>query len=116
MPAPDYAWLPQADLLQFLGSNASGEAATDVDRARKAAAAYVEQAKPSLVYVDATPDDMPANVLAGAMLLASRLLARRSSPSGVASFGEFGPAAVLRSDPDVDRLLGVGRYAKPAVG
>ena len=116
MPAPDYAWLDQAELLDFLGSVAAGESATDVDQARRAAAAYVESVKPSLVYAGAVPADMPANVIAGAQLYAARLLARRSSPGGVASFGEFGPAAVLRSDPDVDRLLGLGRYAAPQVG
>lgn len=116
MPAPDYAWLDLPDLKVFLGATIAGTPDADVDQARKAAAAYVEQAKPSLVYAGAVPDDIPANVVAGAQLFAARLLARRSSPAGVASFGEFGPAAVLRSDPDVDRLLGLGRYAAPQVG
>ena len=61
-----------------------------------------------------TPDAVDhADVVFGAQLLTARYWARRGSPTGLASFGEFGAAAVVRLDPDVERLLGVGRYAKP---
>lgn len=83
----------------------------NVERHRLATAAYVERARRDLVVVDTfTP---PADVVDGALLMVGRLVAREGSPQGLASFGEFGPAAVIRSDPDVERLLGVGRYGRP---
>ncbi|MFC9895037.1 hypothetical protein ACFVMC_15235 [Nocardia sp. NPDC127579] len=52
----------------------------------------------------------------GAVMLAARVFRRRNSPAGVESFGELGPIYVQRNDPDVGQLLGLGAYARPAVG
>lgn len=49
----------------------------------------------------------------GATMLAARLLRRKNSPGGVESFGSEQLAYVRRTDPDIDRLLGLNR---PAVG
>lgn len=58
----------------------------------------------------------PATVL-GANMLAARLVARRNSPAGVATFGSEGLTAyVVRNDPDVALLLKLGPYAVPRVG
>jgi hypothetical protein len=113
MPAPDYQWLPKADLLEQI--TAPDDARLEL--ARQAACDYVERVKPALVWVDAVPADVPAGVRAGAVLMVSRLLARRGAPLGLAEFGnELGTAArVVANDPDVERLLGIGRYAKPQV-
>lgn len=62
--------------------------------------------------VEAWPD----RVTRGADALAARLFRRRSTPSGVETFGEFGPVYVRRNDPDVAMLLKLGDYAAPAVG
>lgn len=116
MPAlTDGSWLPQLDVLAHLSTPADSPQAADVNRARLAAAAVVEQLRPDLYdglggYA-ATP-----NVRHGALLLAARLFARKGSPAGLATYGEFGPAAVLRLDPDVERLLRVGRHARPVAG
>lgn len=114
------AWLPLADVLSYLGLPADSSEAPAVDRSRLAATAYVERQRADLLLydVDGVPVDYEPtpDVLAGAMLLAARLHARKSSPTGLASYGEFGPAAVLRFDPDLERLLAVGRYARPVVG
>lgn len=118
----DGGWLPQEAVLQHVGVNADQAQAADVDRARRAAAAHVEQLRGDLVTVVVTAEattvtfDPTPDVLYGAVLLAARLFARRSSPTGLASYGEFGPAAVLRLDPDVERLLNVGRYSAPRIG
>lgn len=118
----DGSWLPLAAVLAHVGVSADQPQAAEVDRARLAAAAHVEQLRGDLVTVviDAQGTvvsfDAQPQVLFAATLLAARLFARRSSPTGLASYGEFGPAAVLRLDPDVERLLGVGRYAPPRVG
>lgn len=104
-PATVDTWLPlPADVPPSPGAHA----------ARAAAAQLVRRARPDLFAAGATPTD--AAVVYGGQLLAARLWARRGSPTGLAAFGEFGPAAVLRLDPDVERLLGVGRYSSPRVG
>jgi hypothetical protein len=49
-------------------------------------------------------------------MMAGRLFRRRESPAGVAAFGELGAVYVMRNDPDVAMLLGLGSWAKPMVG
>lgn len=116
MPAIDgFAWLPAVKVKEAMGRALVGGTDADLEAARTAAAAWVESRRPDLVWLNATAADIPPDVWLGAVLLTNRLLARRGSPQGVAELGEFGPAAVLRSDPDVERLLGIGRYAKPRV-
>jgi hypothetical protein len=110
-PADPAPWLPLPSDLAALAE----PQATDAQRARLAAAAYVERVRKDLfdeagVY---TPNQ---DVVQAGLLLTSRLYARRSTPQGLASFGEFGPGTILRGDPDVDRLLGLGRHAPPKVG
>lgn len=114
----DGAWLPLADVLRHVGALADSANERDVDDARLAAAAYVERARPELLTVtgDVVTFDAPPDVKLGAQLLAARLYARKGSPAGLASFGEFGPAAVRAGDPDVDRLLSTGRHSRVRVG
>ncbi|WP_330182820.1 phage head-tail connector protein [Nocardia sp. NBC_01503] len=61
-------------------------------------------------------DEWPDRLVQGAVMLAARIYRRRNSPSGVESFGELGPIYVQRNDPDIAHLLGLGAYARPAVG
>lgn len=115
MALSDGSWLPLVDVLRQTGADADTPQAAAVDRARLAAAAHVERLRPDLAagYVAGAVD---ADVREGGVLLAARLYARAGSPTGLASFGEFGPSAILRLDPDIERLLGLGRYAPPRVG
>lgn len=122
-PLTDGAWLPVGVVLRQLGlpADQTGPQLVDAEDARVAAAAQVERARPDLVTVDATGvavmvDPVDPDVIKAAQLLAARLYARKGSPQGLASYGDFGPAPVTRLDPDVERLLGVGRYDRPAVG
>ena len=55
----------------------------------------------------------PDDVHAGALLMASRLFTRRRSPTGIATYDETGPAYVPRWDPDLERLLRIGKWAPP---
>jgi hypothetical protein len=116
MPAPDYAWITSADVAVTMGRSLAEGTPEDLDNARKAAAEFVEGRRRDLVWLDATKTDVPADVWLGTVLLVNRYLARRGSPTGVAEFGDFGPAAVVRTDPDVERLLGLGRYGRPVIG
>lgn len=113
MPAPDYTWLDPDALAEALGR--TGEVPADVERARTAAAAYVEKARQDIDWSALTPETVDADHLAGASLYAARLLSRKASPGGIAAFGEFGASPVLRVDPDIERLLGLGRYSTPRV-
>lgn len=114
-PADPAPWLPLTAVLAHLGVDAGSAQQPDADRARLAAAAYVQRARPDLLSV-AGVYEPGSDVAHGGLLLAARLYARRGTPQGLASFGEFGPGTILRLDPDVERLLGLGRHARPRVG
>jgi hypothetical protein len=58
----------------------------------------------------------PADVLSAALIMAARLFARRNSPTGVAAYTDAGPSYVARWDPDLERLLLIGSWARPQVG
>jgi hypothetical protein len=78
-----------------------------LERATAAAVAWVNR------HVPLPPGGPDPDVELGTILLAARWYARRASPAGFAGFADFGPAYVRSSDPDVARLLGLGR---PVVG
>lgn len=66
---------------------------------------------------DAVGDTVwPANVELGADMMAGRLFRRRESPAGVAAFGDMGAVYVMRNDPDVAMLLGLGTWQSPGLG
>lgn len=112
-------WLPIQRVTRHIGLPDDAPVPVGVDEKRRAAAAVVERARKDLFGVDEVGAQTFAGddaVVEGAALYAARLYARRETPAGLASYGEFGPAPVLRLDPDVERLLGLGRYAKPALG
>lgn len=48
-------------------------------------------------------------VVHGAAMYAYRLYHRRKSPLGILGTTDVGPAGILREDPDIARLLGIGR-------
>lgn len=54
---------------------------------------------------------VPADITEAVLLLASRLWARRASPTGVAGFGEMGVVRVTSLDADVARLT--APYVRP---
>jgi len=107
-----YEWLPLADFAAWLKSSDAAPGGP-VDALREEVADYVEANRPDLRPDELLGFDPPPRVVLGAKMLGARLWARRGSPQGVASFAEFGPAEILRYDPDIQRLLGLGRYAKP---
>lgn len=65
---------------------------------------------------DPAPDAWPSTIRFGAIMLGARLLRRRGSPEGVATFGDQGPVYVQRNDPDVALMLKLGAHKRPAVG
>lgn len=111
-------WLTAGDVLAWAGAHVT-VAPTDpaVAFAVAGAAAYVERECPAFVYAaDGSPapkEDQPGDVMAGAVMLAWRLIERRGTALGTAGLGpDFGGAAqIMRSDPDIARLLQVGPFA-----
>jgi hypothetical protein len=57
------------------------------------------------------PDD---ETYQGARMFAAREYRRRNSPSGVEAFGDV-TSFVARFDPDIDRALQTGAFARPVV-
>lgn len=83
--------------------------------ATAAAAAYVQDARPDLGW--AVEGFAPsAAVKLGAAMLAWRLYQRRSAPLGVATSNTGEPVEILRTDPDIERLLGVGSAGRFVFG
>ncbi len=52
----------------------------------------------------------------GALMLASRLFARRRSPDAILFMAESGTTGVPFVDNDIARMLRIGRHTKPKVG
>lgn len=86
-----------------------------LQRELNAAVAEVQRVRPDLDYT-ADPmllDTVPRpdwDVVLGTIRLAGRWHTRRRSPDGLVAMGELGTARVPSFDPDIERLLKVGRY------
>lgn len=123
-PPPPHAWLPVEDTLTWLQLEPESPLARVAEWCRQASADYCWRQRRDaftrtgeLVGVELPGTIVTtADVVMAGMIGAARLYARRSTPAGLASFGEFGASEVMRLDPDVARLLGVGRHAEPACG
>lgn len=85
-----------------------------------AAIAYVEGARAGDFNFTADPLSLlptPGRDLElGTIRLAGRWHNRRRSPDGLIDMGELGTTRVPSVDPDVERLLGIGRFRAPMVG
>ena len=113
-------WPPQLpDLKEYVGVSDNRDDAT-LMVALDAAVAYVEDAlagtynflgDPLVVLPAPTP-----RVVQGAVRYAARLHNLRRSPDGTIDMGELGTARIPTNDPEVERLLGVGRWRPPMVG
>jgi hypothetical protein len=106
------------DVTGYLGVEPAGAAdQVALDRATSAVVRFCTRndvAPPLHVEPAAEPDGCGyADAELGAVMLAARWYARRSSSQGIAAFGDFGPAYVTKNDPDVATLLGLG---KPQAG
>lgn len=57
----------------------------------------------------------PADLVLGTYRLAARWFARRKSPDAVVALGDLGTGRIPSFDPDIDRLLRLGRYRGPVI-
>lgn len=60
--------------------------------------------------------DPSADVVLGTIRLAGRWHIRRRSPDALVEMGEQGSSRIPSFDPDIERLLRIGRHAKPQLG
>jgi len=74
---------------------------------------YVARCRPEFINEDGTYDP-DAETYRGAVMYAAREYRRRNSPSGIEAFGDV-TSFVARYDPDIDRALQTGVYARPVV-
>lgn len=86
-----------------------------------AAASFVQDQRPLFNYAHdplvllPDPESDPALML-GTIRLAARYVRRQQSPDGMVQLGDMGAARVSTFDPDIDRLLRIGRFALAVLG
>lgn len=86
-----------------------------------AAAAFVQDQRPLFNYehdplVLLPGPESSADLMLGTIRLAARYVRRQSSPDGMVQLGDMGAARVSTFDPDIDRLLRIGRFALAVLG
>lgn len=84
-----------------------------------AAVSFVERVRPQFNYTADPLSDLPeptADHLLGTIRLARRWNERRKSPDALIDMGALGSARIPSFDPDIEKLLRIGRWAKAVVG
>jgi hypothetical protein len=113
------AWPPTLDELKL-----DAKVDDDRDDARlqlvlDAAVALVERVhRERFTFAGAPGPELPAppdDLELGTLRLAYRWHVRRRSPDGLVAMGELGSSRVPSFDPDIERLLRLGRYAGPVI-
>jgi hypothetical protein len=78
-----------------------------------AAVSFVERVRPAFNYRADPLSTLPAPVPdlnLGTVRLAGRWYTRRKSPDALVAMGDLGSARIPSFDPDIERLLGIGRF------
>lgn len=107
-------WLDQERVAEILGGSLSGDLDTGaLQLCCDAARSFVEDRRADLWVSDGADPPVftyePTDaVVHGAAMYAYRLYHRRKSPLGILGTTDVGPAGILREDPDIARLLGIG--------
>jgi len=115
------AWPPGLDELRRELRRVDGADTTDdqlLTDAVDAAVAFVVRIHGTRYNLDGLSvglPDPPADLRLGTVYLARRLHSRRSSPDGVINLGELGSSRIPSFDPDIDRMLRIGRYRGPVI-
>lgn len=114
-------WLEPGTVTTVLGSNLSEQ----LDDAALAAVVpgvrdWVEDKRKDLNVTAGDPPvttfTPPPRVILGAAMLAWRIYNRRTTALGILGATEDGYTGIVREDPDIARLLGIGQAGKFAFG
>ncbi len=84
-----------------------------------AAVTFVQRVRPRFNYTGepaATYPEPAYDLILGTLRLAGRWHQRRRSPDALVQMAELGASRVPSFDPDIERLLRIGRHAYPVVG
>lgn len=117
-------WPPTLDdLKDDMRANPNGNAEVWDDTTLQfnldAAIAYVQRVRPYFNYTADPLDTRPApsnDMMLGVLRLAARWKIRTRTPDGVVNMGDLGSGRVPSVDPDIERLLGIGRSRGAAFG
>ncbi|PXY17351.1 hypothetical protein [Prauserella flavalba] len=119
-------WVTLGELKNELDEDETDERPDDpaederLQRDLDAAVAFVERVHKGRFNFNFDPlCDLPApdaDLKLGTLMLARRWDTRRRSPDGLVTMADQGSARVQSFDPDIDRLLRLGRHARPVVG
>lgn len=106
------SWLDVGEVATALGSSLAEVVDEDAlqfwcDTVRD----YVEDRRADLVTGDPPAFAATPRIVGGAALLAYRLYQRRTAPLGTVATSEA-IGTILRDDPDVARMLGIGRHRR----
>lgn len=116
---PPYSWPPTLEMLKRELKIDPEDTDGDFELAGYLASSisFVERVRGAdFNFADESLSDLPdpgPDLVLGAIRLAGRWNARRRSPDAMVSSAELGTARVASFDPDIDRLLGIGRFAGP---
>lgn len=115
---PEHAWPPTIELLLLDAGIDPGEPNEfrDVDRLKvvlDAAVTFVERVRADAfegVDLEVAEPQTFADLRLGTVRLAYRWHVRRRSPDGLVQMAELGAGRVPSFDPDIERLLGIGKF------
>lgn len=112
------AWPPTLTDVRLDRNLAESETREDdqLQQALDAAVAFVERVRPEFNYTADPLSELPdptADLVLGVVRLAGRWHDRRRAPNGQVAMGDLGTTSVPSVDPDVSRLLGIGRFSPP---
>lgn len=118
-------WPPDLDALKAdMRSRGEPDGQLDDDDVRlqqvlDAAVEFVQRVRSGDYNFAADPDsELPDpgeddQLVLGTLRLARRWHERRRSPDGLVDMGELGSSRIPSVDPDIERLLGIGRFRGP---
>lgn len=114
-------WLDAADVVTAIGDDLAAQVnSVSLQFWTDGAREYVEDRRPDLFVTAGDPPvttyQPTGRVKAGTALLAYRLYQRRKSPLGILGVTNDQASGILRDDPDIERLLGIGRRRRFAFG
>lgn len=84
-----------------------------------AAVSEVQRVRPQFNYDNDPLSLLPvpgADHVLGTIRLAARWFTRGRSPDGIVSLADAGTGRITSYDPDIDRMLRIGRFAKAVIG
>lgn len=108
-------WL-SADLAKAMVEGTAPTNSTAWEADVDAACAWVEKRRSDLLIGDPAVFTPGADVKLGTAMYALRLYTRRTSPLGASQNTEWGGSEILRQDPDIAKLLGIGPDGPPVFG